>query len=145
VAEGLYCLTPYPTHLEGLNTKHNKTFRELVNVDEEGKEVGTGTRFVLAYNWAMWEAMYTLKAGIEKSGWQGKEDNPKLIKALEGLTFKESIEFPQGDVRIRPEDHRVITGLYVEQVVKGDLRVAGRIPAEDTVYPALVDFTKEGF
>jgi branched-chain amino acid transport system substrate-binding protein len=144
-AEGLYCLTPYPTHLEGLNTKHNKAFRELVNVDDEGKEVGTGTRFVLAYNWAMWEAMYTLKAGIEKSGWQGKEDNPKLIKALEGLTFKEGIEFPQGDVKIRPEDHRVITGLYVEQVVKGDLRVAGRIPAEDTVYPALVDFTKEGF
>ncbi|HMK65624.1 MAG TPA: ABC transporter substrate-binding protein, partial [Thermodesulfobacteriota bacterium] len=144
-AEGLYCLTPYPTHLEGLNNKHNKTFRELINVDDEGKEVGSGTRFVLAYNWAMWEAMYTLKAGIEKSGWQGREDNPKLIKALEGLTFKESVEFPQGDVRIRREDHRVITGLYVEQVVKGDLRVAGKIPAEDTVYPALVDFTKEGF
>jgi branched-chain amino acid transport system substrate-binding protein len=144
-AEGLYCLTPYPTHLEGLNTKHNKTFRELINVDDEGKEVGSGTRFVLAYNWAMWEAMYTLKAGIEKSGWQGKEDNPKLIKALEGLAFKESVEFPQGDMRIRAEDHRVITGLYVEQVVKGDLRVAGKIPAEDTVYPSQVDFTKEGF
>lgn len=144
-AEGLYCLTPYPTHVEGLNTKNNKAFRELINVDAEGKESGTGTRFVLAYNWAMWEAMYTLKAGIEKSGWQGKEDTPKLIKALEGLQFKESIEFPQGDMRIRAEDHRTIAGLYVEQVVKGDLKVAGKIPAEDTVYPPLVDYTKEGF
>lgn len=144
-AEGLYCLTPYPTHVEGLNTKNNKAFRELINVDAEGKEAGTGTRFVLAYNWAMWEAMYTLKAGIEKSGWQGKEDTPKLIKALEGLQFKESIEFPQGDMKIRAEDHRAIAGLYVEQVVKGDLKVAGKIPAEDTVYPPLVDYTKEGF
>ena len=144
-AEGLYCLTPYPTRLEGLNTKNNKAFRELINVDAQGQEAGTGTRFVLAYNWAMWEALYTLKAGIEKSGWQGKEDTPKLIKALEGLTFKESIEFPQGDMRIRAEDHRTIAGLYVEQVVKGELKVAGKIPAEDTVYPPLVDYTKEGF
>ena len=145
-AEGLYCLTPYPTYLEGLNTKSNKAFRELINIDAEGKEVGTGTPFVLAYNWTMWEAMYTLKAGIEKSGWQGKEDTPKLIKALEGMQFKESIEFPQGDNRIRAEDHqRIIAGLYVEQVVKGDLKVAGKIPAEDMVYPPLVDYTKEGF
>ena len=71
-AEGLYCLTPYPTHLEGLNTKSNKAFREFINVDPEGQEGGTGTRFVLAYNWAMWEAMYTLKAGIEKSRLAGQ-------------------------------------------------------------------------
>ncbi len=144
-AEGLYCLTPYPTRVEGLNTKYNKAFRELINVDAQGQEAGTGTRFVLAYNWAMWEAMYALKAGIEKSGWQGREDTPKLIKALEGLPFKESIEFPQGELRIRAEDHRTIAGLYVEQVVKGELKVAGKIPAEDTVYPPLVDYTKEGF
>jgi branched-chain amino acid transport system substrate-binding protein len=144
-AEGLFCITPYPTSLEGLNTKNNKAFRDLINVDAEGVEIGTGTRFVLAYNWAMWQAMHALKAGIEKSGWQGKEDTPKLIKALEGIQFKESIEFPQGDMKIRAEDHMTVAGLYVEQVVRGDLKVVGKIPAEDTVYPPLVDHSKEGF
>ena len=144
-AEGVYCITPYPTRAEGHNTKSNKAFRDFIGVDAEGKETGTGTRFVLAYNWAMWEAMYTLKAGIEKSGWQGKEDTPKLIKALEGMQVKESTEFPQGDMRIRAEDHMTVAGLYVEQVAKGDLKVVGKIPADDTVYPPLVDRLKEGF
>jgi branched-chain amino acid transport system substrate-binding protein len=144
-AEGLYCITPYPTRAEGLNTKSNSVFRELIGVDADGKEIGSDTRLVLAYNWAMWEAMYVLKAGIEKSGWQGKEDTPKFIKALEGMQFKESVEFPQGDMRIRAEDHMTIAGLYVEQVVKGELKVAAKIPAEDTVYPPLADHSKEGF
>lgn len=144
-AEGLYCITPYPTHAEGLNTKSNVAFRDLIGVDKEGKETGTGTRLVLAYNWAMWEAMHVIKAGIEKSGWQTRQDTPKLIKALEGMQFKESVEFPQGDMLIRAEDHMTIAGLYVEQVVKGDLKVVAKIPAEDTVYPPLADHSKEGF
>ena len=144
-AEGLYCIAPYPTHAEGLNTKSNVAFRDLIGVDKEGKETGTGTRLVLAYNWAMWEAMHVIKAGIEKSGWQTRQDTPKLIKALEGMQFKESVEFPQGDMLIRAEDHMTIAGLYVEQVVKGDLKVVAKIPAEDTVYPPLADHSKEGF
>ena len=68
-----------------------------------------------------------------------------MIKTLEGMSFKESIEFPQGDMRIRAEDHRTIAGLYVEQVAKGGLKVVGKIPAEDTSYPPLVDYSKEGF
>lgn len=144
-AEGLYCITPYPTHAEGLNTKSNIAFRDIIGVDKEGKETGTGTRLVLAYNWAMWEAMHVIKAGIEKSGWQTRQDTPKLIKALEGMQFKESVEFPQGDMLIRAEDHMTIAGLYVEQVVKGDLKVVAKIPAEDTVYPPLADHSKEGF
>lgn len=144
-AEGLFCITPYPTRLEGLNTKYNKVFRELIGVDSEGKEIGTGTRLVLAYNWSMWEAVNVLKTGIEKSGWQTKGDMPRLIKALEGMRFKESIDFPQGDIKIRAEDHMTIAGLYVEQVLNGALKVVGKIPAEDTVYPPQVDFTKESF
>jgi branched-chain amino acid transport system substrate-binding protein len=144
-AEGLYCLTSYPTMLEGLNTKSNRAYRDFIGVDPEGKEIGTGTRMVLAYNWAMWQAVNVLKAGIEKSGWQKKEDTPKLVKTLEGMEFKESVDFPQGDMKIRAEDHMTIAGLYVEQVVKGTLKVVGKIPAADTIYPPQVDFTKENF
>lgn len=144
-AEGAYCLTSYPTYLEGLNTESNKTYRELIGVDDEGKEIATGKRFVLSYDWCVWEAFFALKAGIEKSGWAGKQDNPKLIQTLEGMTFKESLEFPQGDISFRKEDHLVYTGLYVEQVVGGTLKVVKKISAEDAAYPPLVDYTKKPF
>ena len=144
-SEGLYCITSYPTRLEGLNTKFNKAYRELIGVDPDGKEIGTGKYFVLAYDWAVWEPFFALKAGIEKSGWKGKEDIPQLIKTLEGMAFKESVEFPQGDMSIRAQDHLTITGLYIEQIQKGELKVVARIPAKDAIYPPTVDHTKESF
>jgi len=61
------------------------------------------------------------------------------------LQFKESVEFPQGDAYIRAEDHLIITGLYIEQVVKGTIKVVARIPAADAAYPPLVDRSKESF
>ncbi|MGE5839296.1 MAG: hypothetical protein ACM34H_05130, partial [Deltaproteobacteria bacterium] len=81
-AGGLYCIAPYPTRYEGLKTDFNKAYREMINVDPEGIEAGTGKRFVLAYNWAVWESMFLLKAGIEKSGWKSSKDTPKLIETL---------------------------------------------------------------
>ncbi len=142
-AEGLYCITSYPTRLEGLNTKYNKEFRELIGVDPEGKEIGTGKYFVLAYDWAVWEPFFALKMAIEKSGWKNKADTPKVIKTLEGMSFKESLEFPQGDKYIRAEDHATITGLYVEQIQKGEIKVVTKIPAKDATYPPSIDHSKE--
>lgn len=143
--EGMYCITSYPTYLSALNTKANKVFRDLIGVDPEGKEIGPGTRFVLAYNWAMWQTMFVIKNGVEKSGWQSKADNPKFIQAVEGMQWKESVEFPQGDASIRAQDHLIQTGLYIEQVVKGTIKVAAKIPAAEAAYPPLVDHSKEAF
>lgn len=142
-AEGAYCITSYPTRLEGLNTKFNKAYRDLIKVDVDGKEIGTGKYFVLAYDWAVWEPFFALKAAIEKSGWQGRADTPKVIKTLEGMAFKESLEFPQGDMYIRAEDHLTITGLYIEQIKKGEIKVVARITAKDAIYPPAIDHTKE--
>lgn len=143
--EGMYCITSYPTYLAALDTEANRGFRSLIGVDPEGKELGTGTRFVLAYNWAMWQTMFIIKQGIEKSGWQSRADHPKFIQAVEGLQWKQSLEFPQGDGSIRAQDHLIQTGLYIEQVSQGTIRVATRIGASDTAYPPIVDHTKEAF
>jgi branched-chain amino acid transport system substrate-binding protein len=144
-AEGLYCLTAYPTRLKGLDTPSNRAYRELIGVDAYGREKSTGKLFVLAYDWATWEPFFALKAGIEKSGWKSKADDPKLIQTLEGMAFKESVEFPQGDMYIRAEDHLSIVNLYVEQIKNGDLEVVATIPKEKGAYPPLVDYGKEPF
>jgi branched-chain amino acid transport system substrate-binding protein len=99
----------------------------------------------LAYDWAVWEPFFALKAAIEKSGWKVRADTPKVIKTLEGMAFKESLEFPQGDMSIRAEDHLAITGLYIEQIQKGELKVVAKIPAREAMYPPTVDHTKEPF
>ena len=143
--EGTYCLTAYPTPLGGLNTSYNKKYREIIGVDEEGRELGTGKEFVLGYNWSVWESIFTLKLGIEKSGWKKGTDGPALIRALEGIHLKESLEFPQGDKYYRAEDHALVTGIYVEQISNQKIIVASRIPKEDTLYTPEVDRTKEPF
>jgi len=143
--EGMYCITSYPTYLAAMDTEANRSFRGLIGVDPEGKELGTGTRFVLAYNWAMWQTMFIIKQGIEKSGWKSRADHPKFIQAVEGLQWKQSVEFPQGDGSIRAQDHLIQTGLYIEQVTKGTIRVAAKIPVSETTYPPIVDHTKEAF
>ena len=145
-AEGLYCLTSYPVTLRGLNTPYNKAYRDAIGVDDEGRELKSGKRFVLAYDWAVWEPIFALKASIEESGWKSKKDNPKLIKALESMSFKKGLEFPQGDMHYRAEDHLCITGTYVERITNGKINVVARIPAKDVAYtPPLVDRTKEPF
>ncbi|MBS1238270.1 MAG: amino acid/amide transporter substrate-binding protein family [Deltaproteobacteria bacterium] len=143
-AEGLYCIAPYPTRYEGLKTDFNKAYRDMINVDPEGVEVGTGKRFVLAYNWAVWESMFLLKAGIEKSG-KGNKDTPRLIETLEGMTFKQGIEFPQGEGYVRKEDHLSQVGLYIEQIRKGVIEVVARIPPEAVVYTPEKNHSKEAF
>jgi branched-chain amino acid transport system substrate-binding protein len=144
-AEGLYAITPYPVRLESLNTAYNKTYRELIGVDSEGREIGTGTYFALAYDWAVWESIFALKAGIERCGWKSKKDNPDLIKTLEGMHFKEGLEFPQGNMYYRAEDHLAITGIYVEQIVNGEIKVAKKIPFENVMYEPIVDRTQQPF
>jgi branched-chain amino acid transport system substrate-binding protein len=144
-AEGLYCIAPYPTRYEGLKADFNKAYRDMISVDPEGIEVGTGKRFVLAYNWAVWESMFLLKAGIEKSGWKSNKDTPKLIETLEGMPFKQGVEFPQGEGYVRKEDHLSQVGLYVEQIRKGTIDVVARISPEAVVYTPEKDHSKEAF
>lgn len=143
--EGLYIIAAYPTRFAGIDTEYEKEYRALIGIDPEGVEIGTGKRFVLAYNWAVWESIFMLKAGIEKSGWKAKADTPKLIETLEGLKFTAGVEFPQGSGYIRKEDHLSIVGLYIEQIKNGKPEVVATIPAEDVVYEPDVDHSKEGF
>ncbi|MCD6567615.1 MAG: ABC transporter substrate-binding protein [Dehalococcoidia bacterium] len=144
-AEGLYCLTSYPTRLAGLDTPGNKEYRDIIGVNSDGLEIGTDKYFVLAYDWAVWEPIFALKAAIEKSGWTSKADNPALIETLEGMHFEAGVKFPQGDMYYRAADHATIAGIYVEQIVNGELTVAAAVPASEVVYTSLVDRTKEPF
>src|SRR5262244_4009373 len=104
-----------------LNTSyHRKFFEEAVvalrKIDPSGP---LPDRFVQSN----FEAMNFLKLAIQKSGFQGRQDTPKLIAALEGLEVKESDDFPQGDKTIRREDHQAFVREFIFEIRGGKHRI----------------------
>src|SRR5437868_178737 len=116
-----------------LNTPaHKKFFDEAV---VRLKEVDPTATLPDRYVQSNFEAMNALKLGMEKSGFRGREDTPKLIEALEGLELKEGDDFPQGDKTLRKEDHQAFIREFIFDVHEGKYRILDVIPKEKTVFP----------
>ena len=86
------------------------------------------------------EAVNALKLGIEKSGFQGRADTPKLVASLEGLTMKEGADFPTGDKVLRKEDHQAFTRELVYVLKDGTFHLLEAIPWQKTVVPPACKF-----
>lgn len=121
-----------------LNTPHHRKFFEeavarLKQIDPSGP---LPDRYVQSN----FEAMNALKLGIEKSGFQGRADTPKLIAALEGLEMKESDDFPQGDKVLRKEDHQAFLREFIFEIRGGKHRIVEVVPKEKTIVPPQCKF-----
>ena len=121
-----------------LNTPaHKKFFDDAV---ARLKQVDPSATLPDRYVQSNFEAMNALKLGIEKSGFRGREDTPKLIEALEGLELKEGDDFPQGDKTLRKEDHQAFIREFVFDVHEGKYRILEVVPKEKTVFPPACTF-----
>ncbi|MBV8777978.1 MAG: ABC transporter substrate-binding protein [Alphaproteobacteria bacterium] len=88
-----------------------------------------------------YEAVNALKLGIEKSGFQGRDDTPKLIAALEGLEMKEGPDFPQGDKTLRKQDHQAFVREFIYEVKDGGYHIKDVVPKEKTIVPPACTFS----
>ena len=86
------------------------------------------------------EGTNALKLGIEKSGFQGRADTPKLIAALEGLQMKEGYDFPQGDKLLRKEDHQAFVREFIFEVRGGKYHILDSVSKEKTIVPPACKF-----
>ena len=121
-----------------LNTPaHKKFFDDAVT---RLKEVDPTATLPDRYVQSNFEAMNALKLGIEKSGFRGREDTPKLIAALEGLEMKEGDDFPQGDKTLRKEDHQAFIREFIFDVHEGKYRILDVVEKEKTVFPPACTF-----
>ena len=113
--------------MEGpLNTPaHKKFFDEAV---ARLKQIDPSGPLPDRYVQSNFEAMNTLKLGMQKSGFRGREDTMKLIEALEGLEMKEGDDFPQGDKTLRKEDHQAFIREFVFEVKDGKHRILEVVP-----------------
>ena len=142
-AEGLYVITGYPQETKEMKTPYDQAYRKAIGMDDKGLEIGTGKHLVPSYQWSTWESIYAIKEVIEETGWTEKTDTPKFITKLEGKRFKLGYAHPEGDKYFRPEDHLSIKGDWVEKVKEGNLAIVKRIPAENMIYPPMVNYPKE--
>ncbi|RLI35654.1 hypothetical protein DRO53_00685 [Candidatus Bathyarchaeota archaeon] len=143
--EGAYVLSWFPRYLSEYDTPFNREFRKICGIDEKGKEAKTGKMLTLSHSWALWEAAFALKRAMEEINWKSKEDTPKLIEALEGMSFKESLFHVQGEKFIRDVDHQTFMRHFLMRVENGKLKLVKIIPVEKSIYEPEVDYTKESF
>ena len=121
-----------------LNTPYHKAFFDdavarLKKMDPSGP---LPDRYVQSN----YEAINCLKLGIEKSGFQGRDDTMKLIEALEGLEMKEGPDFPQGDKTLRKEDHQAFVREFIYEVRGGQYVIKDVVPKEKTIVPPACQF-----
>jgi branched-chain amino acid transport system substrate-binding protein len=137
--EGFVGINRYLPVLEGpLNTPaHKKFFDEAVI---RLKQIDPTGPLPDRYVQSNYEAMNVLKLGIEKSGFRGREDTPKLIEALEGIEMKEGDDFPQGDKVLRREDHQAILREFLFDIKDGKHRILETVPREKASYPPACKF-----
>jgi branched-chain amino acid transport system substrate-binding protein len=121
-----------------LNTSyHKKFFDEAV---KRLKQIDPSGPLPDRYVQSNFEAMNCLKIGMQKSGFRGREDTPKLIEALEGLEMKEGDDFPQGDKTLRKDDHQAFLREFIFDIKGGKHHIIEVVPKEKTVFPPACKF-----
>jgi branched-chain amino acid transport system substrate-binding protein len=86
------------------------------------------------------EAVNALKLGVEKSGFQGRADTPKLIEALEGLAMKAGPDFPTGDKVLRKDDHQAFMRELIYVLKDGTYHVQESVAWDKTLVPPACRF-----
>jgi len=145
--EGTYFWEGNPRYAQANQSPYDKAFRAAVGVDNNGASV-SDSRDVSTYShmFGCWETLYTVKAGMEASGYKGPGDRAKLIEAVEAMTeMPHSAEHPQGAKRFNGKTHQVFGHQYISKVTDGKLKLAHTTSIEDTLYPDETDYTKKSF
>jgi branched-chain amino acid transport system substrate-binding protein len=137
--EGFVGIDRYVPVMEGpLNTPHHKKFFD--DAVARLKQIDPSGPLPDRYVQSNYEGVNALKAGIQKSGFQGRKDTAKLIEALEGLELKEGDDFPQGDKLLRKEDHQAFLREFLFELRGGKYKILEVIPKEKTIVPAACQF-----
>ncbi len=145
--EGTYFWEGHPRYVQENQSAHDKFYRAAVGVDANGASVND-PKDVSTYShmFGCWETLFTIKDGMEASGYRGIQDRAKLIEAVEAITdIPESREHPQGAKIFNGKTHQVFGHQYISRVEGGKLKLAHTTSIEDTLYPDETDYTKQPF
>lgn len=127
--DGSYIVEQYPVkEVAPLDSPADREFRRVFREVSKGVPAGP-------HSYASYESTFIFKRAIETAGYRGKRDTLKAIQAIEGMTGPKSVEFPQGPLTIRREDHQGLLNLYIWQLRKGQAHMEAVVAAADSGYP----------
>ena len=137
--EGFVGINRYvPVFESTLNTPfHRRWFQEVLELTRKFDPKGVAPDRYVQSNY---EAVNFLKLGMQRSGFRGREDTPKLIEALEGVEVRAGDDFPQGDKKLRREDHQAFIDEFIFRIDDGRHHIITRIPWQQTVLPPACSF-----
>ena len=139
-ADGFVGINRYIPILEGpLNTPALHKFFDdakarLAKIDPSGP---LPDRYVQSN----YEALNAVKVAMVSSKFQGRDDTPKLITALEGLEMKQGDDFPQGDKTLRREDHQAFLREFLFEVKGSDYKLIETVDKDKTIVPPACTFS----
>jgi branched-chain amino acid transport system substrate-binding protein len=121
-----------------LNTSYHKKFFD--DAVARLKQIDPSGPLPDRYVQSNFEAVNFLKLAMQKTGFRGREDTPKLIEALEGMEVKESDDFPQGDKTLRKEDHQAFVREFIFDIKNNKHHLIEVVPKEKTIQPPACKF-----
>jgi branched-chain amino acid transport system substrate-binding protein len=116
---------------------HRKWFAEVIEVGKKFDPRGIKPDRFMQSNY---EGMNFLRLGMQKSSFNGREDTPKLIAALEDMEVRIGDDFPQGDKKLRKEDHQAFTDEFIFEVRNGQHRILATVPWQQTLQQPACSF-----
>ncbi len=145
--EGTYFWEGNPRYAQADQSEYDKFYRAAVGVDENGASVSDPSDVsTYAHMFGCWETLYIVKRGMEAAGYQGPQDRPALIEAVEAMSVMDhSNEHPQGAKEFNGKTHQVFGHQYISKVENGKLVLVHTTSIEDTYYPDEVDYTQQPF
>lgn len=143
--ENTYFWEGMPRYAQSDQSAFDKNFRAAVGVDNNGASISDPSDVsTYAHMFGCWETLYTIKDGMEASGYQGPADRGKLVEAVEAISdMPHSNEHPQGAKLFNGKTHQVFGPQFISQVKGGRLDVVHTTSIEDGMYPDEVDYTKQ--
>ena len=145
-AEGVYVVENFPRMAKYKNDSFHTEFNKLLEIDDtHARELNSKRVMAKSHCWQSWENLFAIKQAVEASGYKTRKDVEGVIRALEGITLKNSLGHPQGDKLIRKEDHSGILDHYISRIEKGRFEVKKRVPKEELAkqLPVRFDLSKQ--
>ncbi|MEM7443485.1 MAG: ABC transporter substrate-binding protein [Pseudomonadota bacterium] len=145
--EGSYFWEGMPRFAQPDQTPEETAYRTAVGVDDNGASVDDPRDVsTYAHMFGVWETLAIIKQGMEAAGYQGPDDRPSLIEAVEAITeIPLSDDHPQGAKLFNGRTHQVFGHQNISQVVDGRMNRVHQTSIEDTLYEDEVDYTEQSF
>ncbi|AKS45139.1 amino acid/amide ABC transporter substrate-binding protein, HAAT family [Octadecabacter temperatus] len=143
--EGSYFWEGMPRHAQANDTEFQKNYRAAVGCNDRGAAVDDPSNVsTYAHMFGCWETLNIIKAGMESANYQGPQDRPKLIEAVEAMSaLPASDDYPQGDKLFNGKTHQTFGQQYISKVTDGTLVVEHTASIEDGLYEDEVDYTTQ--